>query len=307
MEKLTKYYNKRPVLVTGGAGFIGSILTKKLVEAGARVTVLDNFSSGTIENLAPVLHKIQVVTGDITNPETCEKATLGKTHIFHLAAAISVAESHQLPEKYQKINVEGTENLLKAALKNSVQRFVFSSSAAVYGDQTEPCQEELELAPCSPYAQTKIDGENLCKFFSGKNGLKTVSLRYFNVYGPTQRSCGGYAAVIPTFTQKLQQKLPITIFGNGLQTRDFILVDEVAKANMLAGFADATCDPVINIASGKSTTLLQLIDELVTKMGCGKPVIEFLPQRPGDILKSAADCSRYVNLKKQLEKSHVGS
>ncbi len=307
MEKLTKFYLNRPVLVTGGAGFIGSQLTHKLVAAGAHVTILDNFSSGTLENLDSIVHKIQVISGDITEKEACEKASFGKTHIFHLAAAISVAESLQNPEKYHRINVEGTENLLKAAIKNSVERLIFSSSAAVYGNQTKPCKEDTPLAPASPYAQSKIEGENLCNLYRNNNHLQTIILRYFNVYGPTQRANGGYAAVIPTFTQKLQQKLPLTIFGDGLQTRDFISVDEIANANMFAGCAPLLPTPVINVASGKSTTLLQLIDELAVKVGCKKPIIEFLPPRPGDVLKSEADCSRYMQLKKHVEEFNIAS
>lgn len=307
MEKFNKYYKNRQVLVTGGAGFIGSQITQQLVDAGAQVTILDNFSSGTVANLDQVIHHIKVIAGDITDPKACEYAARGKSHIFHLAAAISVVESQQNPDKYQKINVEGTKNILTAAVNARAQRLVFSSSAAVYGNQEEACSEQLILAPNSPYAETKIAGENLCTFFKEKYGLESVILRYFNVHGPKQRSDGGYAAVIPTFLQKLQQNLPLTIFGNGQQTRDFISVEEIAEANLIAGCMKKIPDPIINVASGQSKSILELIEELTKKLGCPKPLIEFLPERPGDILHSKANCGRYFTLKKEFENLYVAS
>lgn len=307
MTLFGKYYKKRRVLVTGGAGFIGSLLTQKLVDAGAAVTILDNFSSGATENLEPYLHRIKVISGDITDKKTCDFSTQKQEIIFHLAAAISVQESAKNPTKYIKINVDGTQNLLESAVKAHVQRFVFSSSAAVYGNQNIKCHEQLPLSPTSIYAETKIAGEKLCTLFRQKYGLETIVLRYFNVYGEKQRIQKGYGAVIPLFKEKLLQKKPITIFGNGLQTRDFISVDEVVQANMLAGCNPYPAQPIINVASGISKTMLQLLGELVEQLKCEKPIVNFAPERPGDVVRSEADCDRYLALKKIFEGNNATS
>lgn len=301
MEKLNHFYKDRPVLVTGGAGFIGSTLVHHLVKAGARVSILDNFSTGTMANLTDIAHKIKIIEGDVTDLQTCISAAQGKTHIFHLAAAISVAESHKNQKKYITINVKGTENMLKAAAAAHAQRFVFSSSAAVYGNQPEPCNELHPLAPLSPYAATKIAGEQLCAFFQEHHKLSCISLRYFNVYGPKQRIDGGYPAVIPNFTHNLLHNESLTIFGNGQQTRDFISVDEIARANMMAGALLDITHPIINVASGQSKSLLQVIDELVEHLGCAEPTLKFLPARAGDVMHSQANCERYGALKKHFE------
>ena len=301
MNSWFNFYKKRPVLVTGGAGFIGSHLVRALVEAGALVTVLDNFSTGSIDALADIQHKISLLVGDITCAKTCMQAAAGKTHIFHLAAAISVEESTRKPEKYMFINVEGTRNILSAATQQRATRVIFSSSAAVYGNQAGVCHENLTPAPTSPYAQSKAEGEKLCLQFATNKKLQCIILRYFNVYGDNQKIQSGYGAVIPTFIAKLKQNAPITIFGNGLQTRDFISVDEVVRANLIAGCAPAPEHPIINVASGVSKTLLEVLNELVKKIGTQPPLLRFADARPGDVLHSHADCGRYVALKKAVE------
>lgn len=296
-----KFYKKRPILVTGGAGFIGADLARALVNAGAHVTILDNFSTGSIEALADIQHKIKIIIGDITDMVACLKATARKTHVFHLAAAISVEESTKNPEKYMQINVEGTRNLLNAAQKNNVRRFIFSSSAAVYGNQSGTCHEDLAPAPTSPYAESKALGETLCLQHNAKKTPETMVLRYFNVYGENQKIHGGYGAVIPTFLAKLTHHEPITIFGDGKQTRDFINVEEVVRANLMAGCAPTLQHPIINVASGTSKTLLTLIDDLVQMIGCKQPLISFAAARPGDVKHSQASCNRYQALQKKIE------
>jgi len=302
-----QFYKKRPVLVTGGAGFIGAHVVRALVNAGAHVTILDNFSTGSIDAIANIQHKISLQIGDITNLNTCLKATIGKTHVFHLAAAISVEESTRNPKKYMYINVDGTKNLLNAAQKNNVQRFVFSSSAAVYGNQNTACHEDLALAPASAYAESKALGETLCLQYNAKKALEAVVLRYFNVYGKNQKIHGGYGAVIPTFLAKLTQNEPITIFGDGLQTRDFINVEEVVRANLMAGCAPALKHPIINVASGTSKTLLKVIDDLVQMIGCKQPLISFAAARPGDVIHSQASCNRYQDLQKKIQELYGSS
>lgn len=301
MNNLNNFYKKRAVLVTGGAGFIGSHLVRALVFAGAHVTILDNFSTGSLDNLADIQHKISILIGDITNPDTCRDATIGKSHIFHLAAAISVEESTKKPDKYMRINVEGTRNILEAAASSHATRIIFSSSAAVYGNQPGICHEDLVPSPASPYAKSKADAEKLCLLYATTKGVKTIILRYFNVYSDTQKIQSGYGAVIPTFIAKIKQNAPITIFGNGLQTRDFISVEEVVNANLMAGFAPFPDHPIINVASGTSKTLLEILNELVKKIGTKPPLLRFADARPGDVMHSQADCKRYAALKKTIE------
>ncbi|MBT4594680.1 NAD-dependent epimerase/dehydratase family protein, partial [bacterium] len=222
MNLLKKYYQNRRVLVTGGAGFIGSHIVEKLVASEAQVTVLDNFSTGKVENLRSVLHKIHIIAGDITDIPTCERATLKKTHVFHLAAMVSVPDSIINPDLCFRINTSGTNNILAAAARNSVDHLVFSSSSAVYGKQAGINSEATVTSPQSPYGESKLEGEHLCKEHSQNSGLHTTILRYFNVHGKRQSARGGYAAVVAKFMDNLRNKAPLTIFGNGKQTRDFV-------------------------------------------------------------------------------------
>jgi UDP-glucose 4-epimerase len=301
MSTFEKFYNKRPVLVTGGAGFIGSSVVERLVNAGATVTILDDFSSGTMDNLSHIQHKIKIIVGDIIDKKICFLATRNQTHIFHLAARISVQESAEKKALYDQVNVFGTRNLLEAAILNNVKKFIFSSSAAVYGNKQTKCSENLSLKPESFYAETKKRGEELCQNLSAKSDLITVSLRYFNVDGSRKKTASNYNSVIPIFIKKLREKLPITIFGDGLQTRDFVDIDEIVSANLMAGFFPYKRSEIINVASGKSTTILELIDQIAKRLQLQKTPIIFMPQRNGDVLKSEADCQKYMSLKKNCD------
>lgn len=301
MNSLATFYCGKQVLITGGAGFIGSIVAKQLVEAGAIVTIMDDFSQGNINNLKSILDHIIILPHSITSFAACLAATQNKTHVFHLAAAISVVESQQHPEKYDLINVIGTQNLLEAATQQGVQNFVFSSSAAVYGNHEGACTETTPLNPQSHYAITKIKGEELCYKFHNPNQLNSTVLRYFNVFGPHQSASSPYAAVVPIFTQRILAQQPLTIFGTGMQTRDFVHVEEVARANLLVGTQRYHQSEVFNVASGRSKNLFQLIDELTRTLQCAKPIINFMPARPGDVEHSSAICDKLKALAQRTE------
>jgi len=300
MKTFKAHYENKRVLVTGGAGFIGSNLVKELVSIQAKVTVLDNFSSGTEKNLSSVINAIELIEGNICNTELCDSITQSKDIIFHLAAMVSVPLSINDPETCYRVNVQGTENLLKAACNNAVMQFVFSSSSAVYGNQSQLCKETIMPAPQSPYAESKLISETLCKKYTYLHSLSTSCLRYFNVYGKDQNPNGEYAAVVARFTEALLHKKPITIYGDGLQTRDFIPVESVINANLLLGMHQTAECLVVNIASGKSITLLELISQLENKLHTKAVEIIFTNARSGDIINSVADCSYYSELTQHL-------
>lgn len=290
--------NKK-VLVTGGAGFIGSHLVEKLVELGANVTVLDNLSTGSLTNLQKVSNAITFIKGDIKTLNDCLSAARDCQIIFHLAAHVSVPESLQNPKECYETNVIGTLHMLEAARQNSIKRFIFSSSAAVYGPKEELCHEESICQPESPYGHSKLIGELLCQDYWHDYGVQTICLRYFNVFGNRQNPHGSYAAVVCKFKQCMQQNKPITIFGDGLQTRDFIGVDSVVDANIqLAMSADHNAGTIFNIGTGQSISLLELITQLKKEFPfyVHKPI--FKPARQGDIKHSRADCSKYQMLEK---------
>ena len=289
------FYKNILVLVTGGAGFIGSHIVEKLVELQAKVTVIDNLSTGSLENLKNVKDKITFIKGDITDFQTCLQATKDKSVIFHLAAFISVPESVKNPDKCYDINIEGTKNLLKAAATNQVERFVFTSSSAVYGSRDDRCKEGDTAQPESPYGFSKLMGEMWCKEYCQSFGLKTVCLRYFNVYGPRQSDTGGYAAVVAKFKSLMAQNKPLTIFGDGNQTRDYIPVQDVAMANIKLGMMPNLTGDIYNIATGKSINLFELIEILKSDFPDYTGQIEFQPARDGDIKHSSADVSKYKN------------
>jgi len=294
-EKMKLFYKDVPVLVTGGAGFIGSHVVEKLVQAGAKVTVIDDLSSGKASNLKNVKGKITFIKKSIVDIGACIEATEKQAIIFHLAAFISVPDSIEYPRLCHAINVDGTFNILEAAKINNVDRVVFSSSAAVYGTYEGICTEKTPCNPESPYGTSKRIGELLCKQFSDNFGVKTVCLRYFNVFGDRQNPNGAYAGVVAKFKDLMSKNVPLTIFGDGLQTRDFIPVEYVAQANLaLAMLEDEIMTgQVFNIATGKSITLLELIDMLKLDFPdyAKKPL--FKPARAGDIKHSTADCSKY--------------
>jgi len=300
MENYKKFYNNKRVLVTGGAGFIGSHLAEKLVELGAKVTILDNFSAGKLSNLQKVLPFINVLYTDIRASFSCYKATVNQDVVFHLASFISVPESIKNPDLCNATNVEGTKNLLEGCYKNNIKTLIFSSSSAVYGDRNDVCKEDDVPMPKSPYAQSKILSEELCKKYAEDYGINTACLRYFNVYGERQNQHGAYAAVVAKFTNYLLNKQPLTIFGDGTQTRDFVPVKEVVDANINIAMLQNLKGEVFNVGSGKSITLFELITQLEKDLKTKPTDISFLPARQGDVLHSKASCEKYKKSIKNL-------
>lgn len=304
MSFLSTFYAQCKAVVTGGAGFIGSHLTEKLVALGARVTVLDDFSTGSLANLRSVVNDITLIGGTITDYEICVKATQGARFIFHCAAQTSVPGSMENPLHCYATNVQGTYNLLQAAKSNKVQRVIFSSSSAVYGEREGICSEDVRCNPSSVYGVSKWLGEELCKKYYTFFNLETLCLRYFNVYGNRQNARGGYAAAVAKFKDSMEHNQPIIIFGDGLQTRDFVPVHEVVNANLYGAVlpANRVAGDVINVASGTSITLLQLVKNLQeTEFPHFTKEVIFAPARPGDIRHIKADCSKYTMLVKELE------
>lgn len=296
MDYVQNFYKGKRVLVTGGAGFIGSHLVERLVEYGARVSVIDNFSTGSINNLKNVVAEVTIFYADICSGHSVVKATQNQDIVFHLAALTSVPASVENPELCSKINVQGMQQLLEACVKNGVASFVFSSSSAVYGNRSTPCREDDEPQPESPYAQSKLMGEVLCKKYAEQSSLKATVLRYFNVFGPRQSPTSPYAAVVATFTDRLLNGKPITIFGDGMQTRDFINVSDVVAANLTVGRVECSKGEVFNIGTGKSINLLELIDHLEKTLKVRRADVLFQPARRGDIVHSSACCDKYKRL-----------
>ena len=279
-----------PVLVTGGAGFIGSHLVRALVAAEADVRVLDNFSHGTRDNLADVLAKGHVQEGDIRNPDACAAAVRGRTFVFHLAALGSVPASVDDPITYNDVNIGGTLHILDAARRAGVKRVVYSASSAAYGDSPVlPKVETMNPSPISPYAVTKLVGEYYCRVYAQVYGLSTACLRYFNVFGPRQNPKSQYAAVIPAFLATLLQGRSPTIYGDGEQTRDFCFVQNVVRANLLAALSERPLggEP-INIACGQRISLNQMFD-LMQSLLHTHIAPTYLPPRAGDVRDSVAD------------------
>ena len=279
-------------LVTGGAGFIGSHITEELVKRGHEVRVVDNFLTGKRKNIASFLDKIELIEGDIRDFETCKRALEGVDFVLHQAALASVPRSIEDPFLANEINIKGTLNLLLASRDAKVKRFVFASSAAVYGDDPNiPKKEGSEGSPLSPYAVSKRVGEMYCQVFSRLYGLSTVCLRYFNIFGPRQDPFSQYAAVIPTFVTIMLKGERPTIFGDGEQSRDFVYVFNVVEANILALKAQGISSEIFNIAFGEGTTVNSLalkINEILREEI--RPSYDKL--RPGDIRHSFADISK---------------
>ncbi|MDD4979683.1 MAG: NAD-dependent epimerase/dehydratase family protein [Candidatus Omnitrophica bacterium] len=283
-------------LVTGGAGFIGSHLVEALVQKKHFIRVLDNFSSGKKKNIEGVMAKIELVRGDIRSKDTCLKAAKGMDFILHQAALRSVPKSMNNPKEYNEVNINGTLNILEAALKNKVKSFVFASSSSVYGDVKDfPQKEGFSPAPISPYALTKLAGEHYCRIFSRYYGLPTVSLRYFNVFGPRQGLDDEYAVVIPKFIHCILNGKPAPVYGTGRQSRDFTYVANVVEANILASQKQKFRGEVFNVAFGRDYTVLELLKSLNKIMRKDiKPV--FLTPRPGDVFKTKADITKIQKL-----------
>ncbi len=279
-------------LVTGGAGFIGSHLVEGLLSRGDRVRVLDNLSSGKLENLSSVLDQVELIKGDIQDEAIVQPAMVGVDIVFHLAAMVSVPQSMAQPRQAELINSVGTLTILQAAQAAGAQRLVLSSTCAIYGD--EPALPKTEaMAPCpkSPYAISKLTAEQYCCLFSEAFGLETVVLRYFNVYGPRQDPSSPYSGVISIFVDKISKGKPVTIFGDGEQTRDFVFVSDVVRANLLAAAVPEAAGQLFNIGTGCAVTVNHLFDSLSRILGyTGKPAYQ--PPRAGDVRHSYADSGR---------------
>ena len=284
-------------LVTGGAGFIGSHITERLLRDGHSVRVLDNFSSGKMENLSftedPSLKsRFELLKGDIRDKGSCEAACDAMEYVLHQAALRSVPKSMKDPESYNEVNIGGTLNLLQSAARKKVKRLVMASSSSVYGDVTRfPEKEEFYPKLISPYALSKLADEYYCRIFSEHFGLETVCLRYFNVFGPRQALDDEYAVVIPKFIHCILHDQKPPIFGNGKQSRDFTYIDNVVQANLRSAFAPGIRHEVFNVANGRDTTVLELVNAINRTLGKAvKP--EFLPLRAGDVFRTCADISR---------------
>jgi len=291
---MNNFYKNLNILVTGGCGFIGSHLATRLVELGAHVTIIDDLSNGFIANIEPIYDKVTFINKSITDKQACLQATKGVDIIFHLAAFIYVPQSVEQPDTCHSINVDGLVHILEAARINGVKRLVFSSSAAVYGNYEGTCTENTPTNPESPYAYSKLIGELYCQQYAKSFGINTVIARYFNIYGERQSPNGAYAAVVAKFKHQMKHNLPITIFGDGLQTRDFVPVSQVVHANLTLGMlAHELAGQVFNIGTGKSITLLELIGELKKDFPTYKDTINFMPARPGDLKYSVADCTKF--------------
>ncbi len=304
-------YNTGRVLITGGAGFIGSHIAERL-QGRCRVRILDDLSSGYKENLEGL--DVELVEGDVRDVELVDRACDGVDAVFHLAARISVPESMQNPAVTLEVNTLGSLNVLQAALRRSARSLVFSSSSAVYGDSpVVPKTEEMIPEPKSPYALSKLDGEHLLRMLGG---LRAVSLRYFNVFGPRQDPSSAYAAVIPAFIDRALSGQDLVVYGDGEQTRDFVYVDDVVEANLLAAGIDpagpasgragscAASAPVgaprydvYNVARGGSLSVNDLAHAVIDAVGSSSK-IRYEAERPGDVRHSQADVSRLATLKR---------
>lgn len=297
------------VLVTGGAGFIGSHLVEGMVRHGHAVRVLDNFSTGKPANLAALLdtngqaifapdgkalntNVADLVQGDAADPVVCRRACEGMEVVIHVAAVPSVPKSVVDPLTSHRSNIEATFQLLLAARDAKVRRFIYAASSSAYGESEKlPKEESMASSPLSPYAVQKLAGENYCRVFAGCYGLQTLSMRYFNVFGPRQDPKSQYAAAIPAFITGILQGRPPTIYGDGLQTRDFTFIENIVAANLLAIEAKETRGEVINVACGEHVTLNDIIARINLTLGKNvKP--NYVAPRQGDIKHSWADITR---------------
>jgi UDP-glucose 4-epimerase len=277
------------VLVTGGAGFIGSHIAKYFADEGHRVRVFDNLATGFLQNV-PAHKNIEFLEGDICDPSAVSKAVSSMDYVFHEAALVSVPLSCEKPAEAFRTNTLGTLNVLQACVEAGVEKFVTASSAAIYGNNPVlPKREDMYPEPASPYAISKLDTEYLARMFYEDYGLRTTCLRYFNVYGPRQDPKSPYAAAIPIFLERAKAGKDLTIYGDGLQTRDFVHVKDVVKANATA--LEHGDGEVFNVALGKSITILELAKTILDLTGSSGKIVHADP-RAGDVRDSRADVSK---------------
>ncbi len=275
-------------LVTGGAGFIGSNLVDYLIEQGEAVRVVDNFLTGRRENLVGSLGRVELIEGDLRDPVVCARSVEDMHYVLHQAALPSVPRSMEAPAESADCNLMATVRLLEASARAGVRRLVYAGSSSVYGDQPgETKDESASPRPLSPYAAAKLAGEAYCLVFHRAFGLETVTLRYFNVFGPRQDPDSPYSAVIPRFITAMLAGRPPTIYGDGGQSRDFTFVENVVRANVAAATAEDAAGGVYNVGCGRSYTLLELAAEINAALGKRLAPI-FEPPRPGDIRHSRA-------------------
>jgi nucleoside-diphosphate-sugar epimerase len=286
------------VLVTGGSGFIGSHLVEALIQRGVAVRVLDNLTTGHRANLAGALahpdglRTITFIEGDLTDRKTVQEAVTGVEYVLHQAALPSVQRSVEDPVTSNLVNVEGTLNVLVAAREAGVRRVVYASSSSVYGDSPHlPKVESMPTNPLSPYAVSKLAAEAYCRVFTRVYGLETVSLRYFNVFGPRQDPNSLYAAVLPRFIEALLGKQPAVIYGDGMQSRDFTYIENVVQANLLALNAVGVGGETFNIACGESVNL-QAVLQCLAEFSSQVVEPEYQAPRTGDVKHSLADISK---------------
>lgn len=277
------------VLVTGGAGFIGSHLVDELVTRGEKVRVIDNFATGKMDNIKHLKDNIELIRGDIRNKKDLSKALKGVKIVFHQAALRSVPRSLDDPMSSNDVNITGTLNLLIACREFGVKRVVYASSSSVYGDNPLlPKQEFQAPSPVSPYAVSKLAAEHYCQVFRKVFGLETVSLRYFNVFGPRQDPQSLYAAVVPRFIADALENKPLEIHGDGKQSRDFTYIRNVVSANILASEAKNPKNGFYNIACNERYTVLDIAKTIEKILG-KKAIYKFLPGRKGDVRHTLAD------------------
>jgi UDP-glucose 4-epimerase len=278
------------ILVTGGAGFIGSHLTETLVRRGLKVRVLDNLKTGQLSFLDNVINKVDFCQEDIRNPHGLQKAMDGIGVVYHLAALASIPESIKDPDSYLEVNGQGTLNVLKAAQKAAVRRVILASTSAVYGDSSEPSEVTQAPKADNPYAASKLLAENLALFYQSQ-GLETIALRLFNVYGPRQSPIGPEASVVPIFVRAAREGSKPVIYGDGEQSRDFVEVRDVVEAFILAGQRSYPTSGIYNVGTGQSISINQLyglLKELAPHLK--RPIYKAV--RPGDVQKSVSQMER---------------